>query len=424
MHYLIDIGSSTVKVYQSDRVGPTLLLARTFPFREGFDPESGLSQTNLEGLIDFLTKIKVDFSLTRGNAKLFATGIFRDLTSPRSLVERVYAATGLFFNIVSHELESFYLETAWTGQYHDDEPLLVINIGGKTTELVLFQGRESVRREMLDLGVGTIIREFAGINDPVSRVQLGETVRSIKSWLPPAEEWARSAVYTGGELTYMRLASYDLKANALFDDSSHPVSIGLADYSRRNAEVFSDVTLESLHALMPSNPSWMDGARPCSALAQAICEHYGVETIVPSDSNLIDGVNRREARNVVLCGSFRKHLGQITEIAGQLRESGYEVLSPKSTTVVGAQGDFVLFEGDEIVNSCTWSVEALHLRAIDEADLVLICNFNDYVGPKTALEIGYAYRSGKKVVFLEDGPVVDDFDLPSEVGLLPLLTAP
>lgn len=420
MHYLIDIGSSTVKVYQSNRVMPKLLIAQTFAFREGFDAQSGLSDANQLDLIRFLLKVKADFSLTRSSAKLFATGIFRDLINPQHFVERVYADTGLFFNIVSHELEGFYLETAWTGKNRSSEPLLVINIGGKTTELVFFREREVVRREMLDLGVGTILRDFPGINDPLSRADLGDVVRTIKVLLPPVDGPSRAAVYTGGELTFMKLASYELDENTLFDDSSHPFSISLANYSRRNAEVFSIVALQELRGLMPSNPAWMDGARACSALAQAICEHYGVETIVPSDSNLIDGVNRQEARSVVLCGSFRKHLAKIADIARDLQDLGYEVLSPRSTTVVGSSGDFVLFEGDRIVNGCTWSVEALHLRAIDAADLVLVCNFGDYVGPKTALEIGYAYRSGKKVVFLEDGPVVDDFDLPSEVGLLPL----
>jgi hypothetical protein len=43
---------------------------------------------------------------------------------------------------------------------------------------------------------------------------------------------------------------------------------------------------------MPENPTWMHGARGCSALAQAIFEHYKIDQIVPSNSNLIDGVAR------------------------------------------------------------------------------------------------------------------------------------
>jgi hypothetical protein len=36
----------------------------------------------------------------------------------------------------------------------------------------------------------------------------------------------------------------------------------------------------------------MYGARACSAIAQAICEKYNIITIIPSDSNIINGVVR------------------------------------------------------------------------------------------------------------------------------------
>lgn len=216
----------------------------------------------------------------------------------------------------------------------------------------------------------------------------------------------------------MQITGYGLVANTLFSDPMHPSEISLQMYDERNRQVFDDVSIDELRALMPENPGWMNGARAYSAIAQAICTHYGVDTIVPSDSNLIDGVNVREARKVVLCGSFNRHLPQIAALATELRENGMVVLSPRDTRVVGAHDGFVLFEGDRLINNCTWSVESVHLRAMDESDLVLICNFDDYVGTKTALEIGYAHRSGKKIVFLQDGATVSDFDLPSEVGLL------
>ena len=45
---------------------------------------------------------------------------------------------------------------------------------------------------------------------------------------------------------------------------------------------------------MPESPGWMFGARACSALAEAICSKYDVEHIIPSNSNLIDGICRVE----------------------------------------------------------------------------------------------------------------------------------
>lgn len=65
-------------------------------------------------------------------------------------------------------------------------------------------------------------------------------------------------------------------------------------FQTKNAEIFSDITIKELESLMSDNPKWMHGARACSALAQAIFEQYGIETIIPSNANLIDGVVRYE----------------------------------------------------------------------------------------------------------------------------------
>lgn len=47
---------------------------------------------------------------------------------------------------------------------------------------------------------------------------------------------------------------------------------------------------------MPDSPKWMHGARACSALAEAICKKYGIDYIIPSDSNLIDGIYAYELK--------------------------------------------------------------------------------------------------------------------------------
>ena len=418
MKYLIDVGSSTVKVYTRDVGTVTLIKSKTFAFKDGFEPDTGLSATNTDSLFDYFDFLCSELGTTRVNTKVYATGIFREMSNPFEFVEEFYIRHHLYFNIVSHELEQFFLEKAWTGQYDGDEPLMVINIGGRTTELVFFDSGEIVGREMLPIGVGLVIRDNPSVNDQYSSVSIDTIMRTVRQQLPNVSTHFRLAICTGGELTYMKLAGYALESNISFIDSTHPSSISLVDYDLRNREVFEKVSIDTLQSLMPENPSWMSGARAYSAIAQAICEHYGVEVIVPSDSNLIDGVNVQEAKRVVLCGSYNKHLPQIAELASKLRRRGIEVLSPRDTRLVGSHDGFVLFEGDKLVNQCTWSIEAVHLRAVEQSDIVIICNFDDYIGTKTALEIGYTYRAGGRLIFLNDGASVTDFDLPSEVGLL------
>jgi len=90
----------------------------------------------------------------------------------------------------------------------------------------------------------------------------------------------------------MQKAKYKLRKNTLFLDGKHPSIIYLDDFIRNNIEIFKTTELIRLKDLMPENPKWMLGARPCSAIAQTIFQEYGIKTIIPSDSNLIDGVVR------------------------------------------------------------------------------------------------------------------------------------
>ena len=202
----------------------------------------------------------------------------------------------------------------------------------------------------------------------------------------------------------MKLAQYNLTKNSFFIDELHPYMISINDYKTRNKEIFHNVTIEELRNLMPKNPSWMDGARACSALAQCICQRYNIDFIIPSDSNLIDGVCNQEAQKVVICGNYNKNLKQKSNLIKKIKSQGIKVLSPKNN--------------DKFVNNCKWSIESQHLKAIDESDLVIICNYDNYIGTSTAIELGWALKEGKKVVFIEDNEVANSLDCPCEIELL------
>ncbi len=208
-------------------------------------------------------------------------------------------------------------------------------------------GKEAIETKNIEIGVGTILTEFQEINEEVSKFSLEKTVEFIKKKLPSLQNKVKLAFYSGGELTYMRIASYKPQDNKLFNDKDHPSLISFDDFAKRNNEIFSKVTLSELEALMPDNPRWMHGARACSAIAQAICQKYKIETIIPSNSNLIDGVARQEFRHVTIRGSFRKYLDYILKIRKQLDDKGVEVLSPRFTEPKNPGEEFIVFGGEE-----------------------------------------------------------------------------
>jgi len=92
----------------------------------------------------------------------------------------------------------------------------------------------------------------------------------------------------------MKLSDYPLKRNDLFAHEDHPFLIEFEDFKNKNKEIFEKIKLKELENLTPENPKCMRGARPCSAIAQAICEKYNIEKIILSDSNIIHGIIRQE----------------------------------------------------------------------------------------------------------------------------------
>lgn len=157
---LIDIGSSTIKVHEHVQEKTNLLVQRSVPFKDGFDPEGGISPSAKKELFELIDSVKEENKETQ--IKIYATGIFRKLVNEIkvSFIDEFFERTGLFFNIVSQDLENFYLEMALVGKYLLNEPVLLINIGGGSTELVVMYGKEAVERKNIDLGVGTINTKF------------------------------------------------------------------------------------------------------------------------------------------------------------------------------------------------------------------------------------------------------------------------
>jgi len=411
----IDIGSSTVKVYGAGNDGVVLKETKSLPFKNEFNSEVGLSEKMKQELIDYVNRAKDKYKPVR--VKVFATAIFRRLTRAayHRLADDFFEQTGTCFNVVSHELESFYLEKALSSEYTGSVPLLLINIGGGSTELIVKEAGEVIGRYNLEIGVGTVLNDFPFLNEAYSKYALREVVDSISKQLPGTKLATPVAIYNGGELTYMRLAGYNLATNDVFSDPTHPCVISSSGFAARNEEIYQKISIKELENLMPDDPLWMHGARACSAIAQAIVEKFQVEKLVPSDSNMIDGAIKQEYRSVVLAGSYRKHWSYISSIKQDLLRSGVKVLSPRFKSLKDPGVDFVRFEGEE--NMSPIGLGRYHLDMIDNSDALIICDKGGYVGASTLMETGYAHGVGKRIIFTEKPEEYMLQIMPAEIGL-------
>lgn len=291
-NYYIDLGSSTVKVYEFEEE-LKLLEEHSIYFKNGFDAEKGISKDNLDELCAYFEILKDKYEMKYYNTNIFVTGIFRNLIyeKKQELVKLFNDKFDLHFNIISHGIENYYLAKAMENDYNNKK-VLIINMGGKTTELVTFVGDKITDTKNLTIGVADLLNNFDRVNLEYS----GNTMEEMEKFVLDKLDNIKlnndydCAIFTGGEERFELLTGFNLVPNTLFNDSIHKYMLSLEDYILGTKKVFDEISLEELYKLMPENPKWMDGARSGAIIPLVLFKLANVEWIIPSDLNLINGV--------------------------------------------------------------------------------------------------------------------------------------
>lgn len=290
--YYIDLGSSTIKVYEY-RNELKLIEEYSIYFKNDFDSEKGISSNNLEELCDFFENLKNKYNLKYENTHIFVTGIFRNLCYQKrmEMVKLFNDRFDLFFNIISHGIENYYLAKAMENDYNDKK-VLIINMGGKTTELVTFLGSKITDTKNLNIGVADLLNNFNKVNEQVSKNTIEEMDKFVEEKLSDIklDNDYDCCIFTGGEERFELLTGFNLVENTLFNDGVHKYMLSLEDYISGTEKVFYEITLDELYKLMPNNPKWMDGARSGAIIPLTLFKKANVKWIIPSDLNLINGV--------------------------------------------------------------------------------------------------------------------------------------
>ncbi|MDR0319617.1 MAG: hypothetical protein LBH81_02660 [Rickettsiales bacterium] len=279
----IDIGSSTIKVYSKSADGALDLTdEKSILFKDGFTQDAGVAAHNIDALLEYLEQ-------WRGrNVRTFATGIWREL--PAAQAKSLGENSPVGFNIISHDDEARYLKQAADLPFAGKKAM-VINMGGKTTEIVSVLPNFDTKTQLLKIGVADLLNQFPNVNEEISGASIEEMEKFVRDKLD-AEQFDTDydfALFTG-ELRFEKLSGYPLEPNAQFSEANHPFQVSIDGFIIGTRRIFFDMTMSELRALMPKNPNWMSGARPGAVLPLAIFNRAKIKAIVPSDLNLINGV--------------------------------------------------------------------------------------------------------------------------------------
>lgn len=94
---------------------------------------------------------------------------------------------------------------------------------------------------------------------------------------------------------------------------------------------------------------------------------------------------------ITLCGSL-KFQKEMMEIAQRMSLEGKCVLTPV----------WQVLENKKLSESELIFLKEEHFKRIELSDTVLVVNINNYIGNSTSLEIDYAKKLGKEIVYYED----------------------
>lgn len=294
---LIDVGSNTAKlVVARESDGRTEIIKRESRsesrLAENLYPERLLSDEAISRTAKIVADLKNQAeSLGASSIRAVSTGAAREALNADEFVEACQQTAGLDIEILTAQEEAEALHAGVLADFESDlDSFLVFNIGGISTEITL--GSKGHVDSTVNLRVGALsLTERFLSSDPPSVADL----RALRACVEASLEAQGQAVaerppilvHTGGELDYLRVTGCPLWPSSL--SPSHPAQTDVTTFAAFT-ERLSSLTLDELRAFMPANPRWMDGAIASNDITIAVCRHFGIRTIVPSNKNLVDGL--------------------------------------------------------------------------------------------------------------------------------------
>ena len=94
---------------------------------------------------------------------------------------------------------------------------------------------------------------------------------------------------------------------------------------------------------------------------------------------------------ITLCGSL-KFQKEMMIIAEKMALNGNCILTPV----------YPILENNEKTDEQINMLKEAHFKRIELSDAILVMNVNNYIGESTSLEIEYAKKLGKKIIYYTD----------------------
>ena len=284
----IDVGSNSVHLLVARLAPPQTLVRRGLATIDDRSQLLGLGEiVDREGHIpeeqrgQIMTAIAEYVLLSRtGGAEhvtLIGTEPFRRATDGADVAYEVGVVTGLPMNVITERTEALLTFVGVTGGVPPTEPLVVVDIGGGSTEVSVYEPGKNLTVLPLAIGSGRLTRALVKHDPPTSRElgrlydAAGQTAQELPQMKWPARKAPR-AVFVGGTAT--NLARLGVLTRA-----------GLAEDRRTLGKLTSAQVVEHFGVRPQRAVQLAAGA----AIVDALLDRLGLDAAVTAEASLRDG---------------------------------------------------------------------------------------------------------------------------------------
>jgi exopolyphosphatase / guanosine-5'-triphosphate,3'-diphosphate pyrophosphatase len=264
-----------------------------------------------------------------------ATCAVREAENAAEFVEAVRRRCGVDVEVISGEEEARLITLAVRSEFPAScDPLLLIDIGGGSTELVVSDGNRVLSAESVALGAVRLSEKYVR-HDPVSREDWRTLKRAIRRRVAAAARKIRKAgfktcVGTSGTIQSMSMVSEAaIRGREIFPSGHRTLSRGDL---KKVLKVLRKTTLKEKLRVPGLDPKRRDIALAGGALLAELLKAAGAPEILTGERGLREGI--------LLDSLARSRGGSVAPISRDLREKSVERLAGR------------------------WNVEWMHARCV------------------------------------------------------------
>jgi len=297
---VIDIGTNSVKLLVADVSGRTVVpvLERSEQTRlgEGFYVSHVLQPRAITRTAQSIANFVSQATELRPNSiRVIATSAARDAVNQSELVRAVEEASGLKVEVISGEQEA---QWAFAGVTSDcllaDRPLLILDVGGGSTELILGQTDVQHFRESYPLGTVRMLEQLKP-SDPPTESEWRDCETRLLSFCrkelhprldPALKRFAPGTVQlvgTGGTTTI--LARIQLQTNAFDRVRIEATRLSRADVNRQREHLWS-LPLQQRKQITGLPPNRADVILMGVAIFAVLMNEFGFDEVCVSTRGL------------------------------------------------------------------------------------------------------------------------------------------